>query len=177
MVLAHLVAVCSDFYTIWILIYTTLLTNIGGGIRSGIWQSLGYWIVQQGEARGDQPFHYYLMITPLYEYLPLFVATFAILQYLINPSRFKLFLIYWCITTFTLYTIASEKMPWLLVNITVPLIVLSGHCLGNILTTIRFQNIASYKNLISIISAPVVCIFIWTASSHLKMQTIMYQQP
>ena len=156
------------FYTIWILIYTTLLTNIGGGIRSGIWQSLGYWIVQQGEARGDQPFHYYLMITPLYEYLPLFVATFAILHYLINPSRFKLFLIYWCITTFTLYTIASEKMPWLLVNITVPLIVLSGHYLGNILTTIRLQNIVSYKNVISIISAPVACIFIWIAIKSFK---------
>ena len=156
------------FYAIWILIYTTLLTNIGGGIRSGMWQSLGYWIVQQGEARGGQPFHYYLMITPLYEYLPLCVALCAILYYLANPSRFKLFLIYWCITTFTLYTIASEKMPWLLVNITVPLIVLSGHYLGNIVTTTKFQNLSSFKNILSLISAPIACTLIWIAIKSFK---------
>ncbi len=156
------------FYTIWILIYTTLLTNIGGGIRSGIWQSLGYWIVQQGEARGGQPLHYYLMLTPLYEYLSLCVALFAILHYLSNPSRFKLFLIYWCVTTFILYTVASEKMPWLLVNITVPLIVLSGHYIGNILTTTRVQNLTSIKNMISIISMPVACILLWTSIRSFK---------
>ena len=43
------------FYTIWTLLYTTFLTNFYGGIKSGIWQALGYWVVQQGEARGAQP--------------------------------------------------------------------------------------------------------------------------
>lgn len=120
------------FYTVWILIYTTMFTNIFGGISSGIWQSLGYWIVQQGEARGGQPSHYYLMIGSVYEYLPISVSIIASIFYLKTRDKFGLFLTYWSLATFILYTIASEKMPWLLVNITLPLIVLSGRFLGQL---------------------------------------------
>ena len=120
------------FYTVWILIYTTMFTNISGGISSGIWQSLGYWIVQQGEARGGQPSHYYLLIGSLYEYLPLSVSLIASIFYFKTRDKFGLFLTYWSLSTFIIYTIASEKMPWLLVNITLPLIILSGRFLGQL---------------------------------------------
>ena len=45
------------FYVIWILAYTTLGYN-WSGIASGVWRSLGYWVVQQGESRGNQPAYY-----------------------------------------------------------------------------------------------------------------------
>ena len=57
------------FYALYILMYTSFLTN-GFGIGSGVWQSLGYWVVQQGEGRGSQPWYYYTIITTLYEFLP-----------------------------------------------------------------------------------------------------------
>ena len=61
---------CANiFYIIWILLYTTFLTNFAG-VKSGIWQALGYWIVQQGEGRGSQPWYYYFLITSIYEFLP-----------------------------------------------------------------------------------------------------------
>ena len=105
------------FYGIWALLYTTFFTNITG-VGSGVWRSLGYWIVQQGEARGDQPWYYYFLLTPLYEFLPLLFSLLAGLYYWRRRDAFGRFLVYWSVAGFVLYTIASEKMPWLLVNIT-----------------------------------------------------------
>ena len=58
------------FWAIWIVIQTTFFTHLGGA-GSGLWQSLGYWVAQQDVARGGQPWYYYLVITPVYEHLPM----------------------------------------------------------------------------------------------------------
>ena len=149
------------FYSIWVLIYTTVLTNVGDGIRSGIWQSLGYWIVQQGEARGAQPVHYYLMIIPLYEYLPFLVAIIASIYYLRIREKFSLFLVYWSIATFVVYTIASEKMPWLLVNISLPIIVLSGRFLGRIIEYIKRGPISKIGIVIALLTPSLITTLVW----------------
>ena len=39
------------FYGIWGLLYTTFFTNITG-VGSGVWRSLGYWIVPAGRGPG-----------------------------------------------------------------------------------------------------------------------------
>lgn len=58
------------FYGIYVTLYTTLFTN-GYGFFTGLVGSLGYWLEQQGVARGSQPWYYYLAIQlPIYEYLP-----------------------------------------------------------------------------------------------------------
>ena len=118
------------FYIPWILFHTTFFDNLNG-VGSGLWQSLGYWVVQQGESRGNQPAYYYLLITALYEFLPLLVSLTAVIYYFKKKEAFAKFLIFWSLATFLMYTIASEKMPWLLVHITMPLIVLSGKVLGD----------------------------------------------
>ena len=120
------------FYAIWLAAYTTMFTNIAGGVQSGIWQSLGYWIVQQGEGRGGQPTSYYLFLIPIYEYLPAIFAAIASLYYVKTREKFNLFLIYWTVTTLFIYTIASEKMPWLLVNVALPMIILGGKFIGDL---------------------------------------------
>ena len=61
------------FYTVFGLLYTTFLTN-PDGFGSGIWNSLDYWLEQQDVKRGGQPFFYYLMLLPAYEFLPLLFA-------------------------------------------------------------------------------------------------------
>jgi len=61
------------FYAVFGLLYSTFLTN-PDGFGSGIWNSLDYWLEQQGERRGGQPFYYYLMLLPAYEFLPLLFA-------------------------------------------------------------------------------------------------------
>jgi len=128
------------FYGVWLLLYTTFFTNLVG-VGSGMWQSLGYWLVQQDVNRGDQPWYYYFVITPIYEMLPFLFSLAAIVYYTIKGNTFTRFLVYWAVLTFILYSIAGEKMPWLLVNIALPMIVLSGKLIGDMLAAIPWRRV------------------------------------
>ena len=148
------------FYALYILMYTSFLTN-SFGIGSGVWQSLGYWVVQQGEGRGNQPFYYYTVITTLYEFLPLLLSIVGSVYYLRKRDRFGLFLVYWVWTTFLLYTLASEKMPWLLVNIALPMIVLSGKFLNDIIARVEWRRVSIVGGLLTLIGVPVFLALLW----------------
>ena len=148
------------FYALYILMYTSFLTN-SFGIGSGVWQSLGYWVVQQGEGRGSQPWYYYTVITTLYEFLPLLLSIIGSVYYLRKRDRFGLFLVYWVWTTFLLYTLASEKMPWLLVNITLPMIVLSGKFLNDIIVRVEWRKVSIVGGLLTLIGVPVFLALLW----------------
>ena len=148
------------FYALYILMYTSFLTN-GFGIGSGVWQSLGYWVVQQGEGRGSQPWYYYTIITTLYEFLPLLLSVIGSVYYLRNRDKFGMFLVYWVWTTFLLYTIASEKMPWLLVNITLPMIVLSGKFLNDIIVRVEWRKVSVFGGVLTLVGVPLFLAFLW----------------
>lgn len=62
--------VCAGvFYSLFVFFYTTVFTN-AQGIGTGMVGSLGYWLVQQGVKRANQPQYYYTLIqVPTYEYL------------------------------------------------------------------------------------------------------------
>ena len=147
------------FYAVWVLAYTTFFTNMGG-IESGMWRGLGYWIAQQDVARGNQPWYYYFVITPLYEFLPLALSVAAAVYYAVKrrTDAFTLFLLYWCGMTLLLFTIASEKMPWLLVNITLPLIVLAGKFLGEIVCGVDWRKLASMEGALVVVGTPILMV-------------------
>ena len=176
------------FHAVWILLFTTFLTN-WGGIESGGWRSLAYWLVQQEVGRGNQPWYYYFVITPLYEFLPLILGAIASIYYLRRANvlwqflilvgvgsfvvvgamqgglaplvlvpvlgvvacffylrwddAFGLFLVFWAVALFGALTIASEKMPWLLVGLALPLIVLSGKFLGDLFERVEWRRLGS----------------------------------
>ena len=148
------------FYLIWLLLYTTLFSHMAGA-GSGVWQGLAYWIVQQGEARGEQPLYYYVVLTSIYEYLPFSIGAIACIYYMKRSCPFSYFLLYWCIGTFILYTIASEKMPWLLVSISLPLIVITGKFLGDIIQEIRIRHVIGCGSAIIILSVPIFLLLVW----------------
>ena len=148
------------FYGLFVLMYTTFFTNLVG-IGSGVWQSLGYWIVQQGEARGNQPWYYYTVITTVYEFLPLLIAVIGSVYYIRNRDKFGLFLVYWVWITFLLYTAASEKMPWLLVNITLPMIVLSGKFLNDVIGGIAWGRVLRSGGVFAMLGAPIFLVVLW----------------
>ena len=144
-----------------VLLYSTFFTNIPG-IGSGIWQSLGYWLAQQDVARGGQPIYYYLIITPLYEFLPLVFGIAGGIYYTRRRDRFGLFLVFWAVTTFVIYTYISEKMPWLLINLTMPLIILSGKFLGEIVSGLEWRRVASRGGWLVIPGVPVFMVALWS---------------
>ena len=155
------------FYTIWTLLYTTFLTNFYGGIKSGIWQALGYWVVQQGEGRGAQPWYYYFVITSVYEFLPFLIGIIAAVYFLLRRrDSFTMFLVFWPLTTFLLYTVASEKMPWLLVNITLPFILLSAKLLADVVERIDWGRLFDNGGYFLIPGIPLFIIMLWNLAMY-----------
>ncbi len=132
------------FYAIYIALFTTLFTHLEG-LGSGSWQSLGYWVAQQPVQRGNQPDYYYLVIVPLYEFLPLVFSLAAVVYFSVRKTdTFTWFLIYWIVGIFASLSWASEKMPWLTVNMALPLALLAGKMLGEIIEGLPWRKLSSY---------------------------------
>ncbi|MGH2481606.1 MAG: hypothetical protein ACRDHW_18290, partial [Ktedonobacteraceae bacterium] len=91
-----------------------------------IWQGLYYWLQQQNVARGGQPWYYYFLLIPLYEQIGVVFGLAGIVYSLVKPTRFRLFLVYWCLGTIFIYSWAAEKMPWLMIHMTMPMMLLAA---------------------------------------------------
>src|SRR5258707_13031600 len=113
-------------WAIFLILFTVLFTNIKVGIGDGIWQGLYYWVQQQQVARGNQPWYYYLMLIPLYEQVGVVFGLIGIVRCIAKPTRFRLFLVYWFVGNLFLYSWAAEKMPWLMIHITMPMLLLAA---------------------------------------------------
>ena len=74
------------FWAIELLFFTTFLTN-GQGIGTGLIGSLGYWIDQQEVMRGGQPWYYFYMLVPLYEFLPLVLFIGGLVAWIASLGR------------------------------------------------------------------------------------------
>jgi len=122
------------FYVPYALLYTTLFTNLDG-FYSGHWGALDYWLSQQDVARGEQPWFYYLMLLPAYEFLPLLFAAPALIYYTLRGDIFRRFLVFWFAATVFGYSVAGEKMPWINVYPTLPLVLIAAVFLGDVLTS------------------------------------------
>ncbi|GAC1472337.1 MAG: hypothetical protein PVS3B1_11580 [Ktedonobacteraceae bacterium] len=111
---------------LFVLLFSVFFTNFPQGIADGIWQGLYYWMKQQQVARGGQPWFYYLLLIPLYEQVGFIFGIAGIVRCLRHPSRFRLFLIYWLLGNAFIYSWAGEKMPWLVIHIVMPMVVLAA---------------------------------------------------
>jgi len=160
------------FWGIYIILFSSIFSN-WSGLATGTVGSLGYWLVQQGVNRGSQPWYYYLLVQiPLYEYLPalgLIPAFFFGLRQRspaaltsnnpaidtvveVAPDKAPLFplLAWWALSSLTAYSIAGEKMPWLTVHLTLPMILLSGWALGIIVEHINWTKFSG-KGFLTIV--------------------------
>ncbi|MGB0384285.1 MAG: flippase activity-associated protein Agl23 [Ardenticatenaceae bacterium] len=160
------------FYVIFVLFHTTLLTS-PFGIGSGMVGALGYWIEQHDVQRGGQPWYYYTLLTPLYEFLPLLIGFFGTLVYVARKRHgqvapesksesfhlnvkalWPIFNLWWFFSIFVVLSYAGEKMPWLLTHIALPLAFLGGWVLGKILDEVDWSRVASTRGVVfSLLSA------------------------
>jgi predicted membrane-bound mannosyltransferase/DNA-binding beta-propeller fold protein YncE len=60
-------------YAIFVILFSTLFTY-GWGVVTGLVGGLAYWIAQQHVVRGSQPWYYYGVVGPLYEYAPILIS-------------------------------------------------------------------------------------------------------
>jgi uncharacterized protein (TIGR03663 family) len=123
-------------WTVFLVLFTVLFTNIRGGIGDGIWQGIYYWIQQQQVARGGQPWYYYLLLIPLYEQIGVVFGLAGLIRCLVQPTRFRLFVAYWFAGNVFLYSWAAEKMPWLMIHMTMPMMLLAAIALEPAVVTL-----------------------------------------
>jgi uncharacterized protein (TIGR03663 family) len=174
---------------LFVLFYTTFFTN-PYGVVSGTWGAVSYWLRQQDVQRGGQPWYYYLLLLPLYEFLPLFVGTAGGVWYLVrrvNDSRqpaadrrqqsadspqppvldryFVALLIYWAIEALFIYSWAGEKMPWLTVHLTLPFIFLAAWTVNRVLHDVDWQQVWARSGTVFALLLPLVGVALVTLAS------------
>lgn len=122
-------------------LFTTFFTNLEG-LASGTIATDGtllYWLGQQDVQRGDQPWFYFLLLMPQYEVLAVVLGltgsvttiwqAWRSLRGRTRPSSklfSRLFLTVWLGMIFLGLSYAGEKMPWLVIHITLPAILLGA---------------------------------------------------
>jgi len=115
----------SAFLVIYTLLFSTFFTS-PRGLREGLVGSIHYWLSQQPVGRGGQPWWYYLMLGPAYEW-PIIILGFAgIVVVLRRPTVTGALLLWMFVGTLAVFSWASERMPWLILHPLLPLILLAG---------------------------------------------------
>ncbi|MBN1991731.1 MAG: TIGR03663 family protein [Anaerolineae bacterium] len=160
---------------IFVLLYTTFFSNIGG-LATGTYGALHYWLSQQEVERGSQPWYYYLFLVPMYEFLPVLIGLGGSLAYLFRPrgfpahtnsetaqpadasspraiwpsdgGTFAAFVIYWTLLAVVIYSWAGEKMPWLSVHLTLPFVFLAAHVIQTVLRRFNWSEARQKGGLI-----------------------------
>ena len=177
-------------YAIFLVFFTTFFTN-GTGIASGFVGSLGYWIVQQGVERGGQPWYYYMITVPLYEYMPLLLALIVPVYLVVHSGKsqfdhpsirpfvdsqirrfstlhspFIPFLLWWASVAWLAYSYAGEKMPWLTVHLALPMILLSGWLVGRLIEETDWQQVWQKRAwLLALVAPPFVAALVVSVSA------------
>ncbi len=136
---------------IFVVLYTSLFTNLMG-LGTGTVGAVGYWLGQQGVQRGDQPWFYYLVLMPQYEFVA--VALFPVAVTWVAWRRLRArrsgaepdqrfflrtMLIFWSLLILAVLSWAGEKMPWLVVHVTLPMGLLAASLVGEVVESIERQ--------------------------------------
>jgi uncharacterized protein (TIGR03663 family) len=115
----------AGFAAVFTLLFTTFLLR-PQGLRTALYDSLSYWVGQQPVNRGGQPWFYYLVVLPAYELPVLVLAVLGIVTSLRRPTLLRLYLVWSATLNLVVYSWASERMPWLVLHLLLPLVLLAG---------------------------------------------------
>lgn len=105
--------------------------------RSDILGGITYWLAQHDVQRGAQPWFYYLLVLPLYEQLAVLFGVAGLMYGMVRRSFVTTFLVWWAVLSLLLYSWAGEKMPWLVIHIALPFILLAGLFVGAVVHSRR----------------------------------------
>ena len=115
----------ASFATVYTLLFTSFFTN-PRGLRDGLVESISYWLSQQPVNRGSQPWFYYLVLLPGYEWPVLLLGLVGLVCVIRRPTLLGCFMAWLFLGSLIVYSWASERMPWLVIHLLLPLAVLAG---------------------------------------------------
>jgi hypothetical protein len=113
------------------------------------------WLSHFGLLTAGQPWHYYLFLLLAYE-LPVFIFGLAGVFYLARRDVFCALLVCWFGTSLVLYSLMGTKLPSGLLQILLPLILLAGKTIGELLSKVGEGERWVWDRLVLLISIPVI---------------------
>lgn len=126
------------FLVIFSLYYTGQIFDFYG-MRNAVEKAIFHWYEMHRIQRIGGPFYFYLPMLALYE-LPVLVFGIAgIIHYFRKNNLFFIFTGYWALTNLIVYSYLQEKVPWLILNPLLPLIIIAASYLGELLPRLKFN--------------------------------------
>ncbi len=103
-----------------------VVTAPHGAIRNGLTAGFEYWLGEQATVRGDSRWQYYLVLLFAYEWMALCFALVGVFQVVRKPNLFGQTVVWWACASLIVYSWAGERMPWLMVHVLLPIMILAG---------------------------------------------------
>jgi len=165
------------FILIYVLFFTSFFTNTGGlsdSVKGYLpWTERG--LKEPGHIK---PFYYYLLILIKYEF-PLFLLSLFGIVFTFIYRRKDIFarnIVIWFVLIFFIYSLINYKTPWLIVNMSLPMAILSSIAVGFIKNR-RLRNILLIISFAYLILTSVFVNFIMpgqpkTQSSHINIKSL-----
>ncbi len=137
------------FLVIFSLYYTGKFLDIYG-MYAAVDKAISHWYDMHRIQRIGGPMYFYLPMLALYE-LPVLVFGIAgIIHYFKKNNLFMTFLGYWAMTNLIVYSYLQEKVPWLILNPLLPLIIIASAYLGELLPRLKFNSCGVIATIIFI---------------------------
>ncbi|HDJ37643.1 MAG TPA: TIGR03663 family protein [Methanosarcinales archaeon] len=123
------------FLAIFTLFYSRFFTDFDA-LTSVVPDAISHWTEMHRIERIGGHWSFYLPILVRYELL---ITVFALIgggYYIEKRNTFMIFLLYWGITSLLIYSYLQEKVPWLVLHILLPFVLIAGAYLGELVPTL-----------------------------------------
>ncbi|MDI6902975.1 MAG: TIGR03663 family protein [Methanocellales archaeon] len=145
--------------TIYVLLYSSLFRHLEDALFA-IPSGIHHWSTYKSGPTG--PFYYYMPLLALYELPILIFGGAGIAYYALKRDRLMVFMSYWACSSLLIYSCVYEKAPWLMLHILVPLTVIAGKCMGDVVPHLKYRR-KGMELMIATILILSSALFIWSS--------------
>lgn len=115
------------FVGLWVLLYSSFFTNLPQGVYDSV-LTFGYWFKTSHSSPHDYGWNKYLEWLSRSEMPLLLLGALGVVMALWRArERFAVFAAFWSLGILAAYSLVHYKTPWCALNITLPLIIMSGY--------------------------------------------------
>jgi len=118
--------------SIIVIIYTSLHSFFFRNPQDSfaLFRAVSHWASYHTGPTG--PFYFYAALSLLYELPILILGIVGIFYFARKKDLLMVFMSYWAISSFFIYSCIYEKAPWLLLHLLLPLAFVAGKCIANL---------------------------------------------
>ncbi len=126
-----------------------------------LFRAISYWASYRAGPTG--PFFFYAALSLLYELPILIFGIVGIFYFARKKEILMIFMSYWAISSFFIYSYVHEKAPWILLHLLLPLVFISGKFIAENLSLKLIEEEKVYKPLFTVFTLIVLSFCIYTS--------------